>query len=78
MVKIDAAIGKIQEGTYICEDCGGKISEERLVLPFAMLTNFLIDLFHSEIYIKYNVIYVQGEYMERIKTTEIRKTFLKH
>ncbi len=38
MVKIDAAIGKIQEGTYgICEDCGGKISKERLkVLPFAI------------------------------------------
>lgn len=38
MVKIDAALGKLQEGTYgICEDCGGKISEERLkVLPFAI------------------------------------------
>jgi DnaK suppressor protein len=38
MVKIDAALGKIQEGTYgSCEDCGGRISEERLkVLPFAI------------------------------------------
>ncbi|MBI1810731.1 MAG: TraR/DksA C4-type zinc finger protein [Nitrospirae bacterium] len=38
MVKIDAALGKLQEGTYgICEDCGGKISEERLkVLPFSI------------------------------------------
>ena len=38
MVKIDAAIGKIQEGTYgICEDCGGRISAERLkVLPFSI------------------------------------------
>ena len=38
MVKIDAAIDKIQDGTYgICEDCGGKISKERLkVLPFAI------------------------------------------
>lgn len=38
MVKIDAALGKLQEGTYgICEDCGGKISEERLkVMPFAI------------------------------------------
>lgn len=38
MVKIDAAIRKLDEGTYgICEDCGGKISKERLkVLPFAI------------------------------------------
>ena len=38
LVNIDAAIGKIHEGTYgICEDCGGGISEERLkVLPFAI------------------------------------------
>ena len=38
MVKIDAALGKLQEGTYgICEDCGGRISEERLkILPFAI------------------------------------------
>ena len=38
MVKIDAALGKLQEGTYgICEDCAGKISKERLkVLPFAI------------------------------------------
>jgi len=38
MVKIDAALGKLQEGTYgICEDCGGKISKERMkVLPFAI------------------------------------------
>ncbi len=38
LVKIDAAIRKLDEGTYgICEDCGGKISEERLkVLPFAI------------------------------------------
>ncbi len=38
MIKIDAALGKLQEGTYgICEDCGDKISEERLkVLPFAI------------------------------------------
>ncbi|MCG2708864.1 MAG: TraR/DksA C4-type zinc finger protein [Thermodesulfovibrionales bacterium] len=38
MVKIDAALEKLQEGTYgICEDCGGKINEERLkVLPFAI------------------------------------------
>lgn len=38
LVKIDAALGKLQEGTHgICEDCGGKISEERLqVLPFAI------------------------------------------
>jgi DnaK suppressor protein len=38
LVKIDAAIRKLEEGTYgICEDCGGKISEERLkILPFAI------------------------------------------
>ncbi|MDI6744941.1 MAG: TraR/DksA C4-type zinc finger protein [Thermodesulfovibrionales bacterium] len=38
MVKIDAVLGKLQDGTYgICEDCGGRISEERLkVLPFAI------------------------------------------
>ncbi|PIW90224.1 MAG: transcriptional regulator, TraR/DksA family protein [Nitrospirae bacterium CG_4_8_14_3_um_filter_44_28] len=38
MVKIDAAIRKLDEGTYgICEECGGKISEERLkVIPFAI------------------------------------------
>lgn len=38
MVKIDAALGKLQEGTYgICEDCGGRIGEKRLkVLPFSI------------------------------------------
>lgn len=38
MIKIDEAIRKLEEGTYgVCEDCGGKISEERLkVLPFAI------------------------------------------
>jgi len=38
LVKIDAAIRKFEEGTYgICEDCGNKISEERLkILPFAI------------------------------------------
>jgi DnaK suppressor protein len=38
LVKIDAAIRKLEEGTYgVCEDCGGRISEERLkVLPFAI------------------------------------------
>ncbi|NTU42763.1 MAG: TraR/DksA family transcriptional regulator [Nitrospirales bacterium] len=38
LVKIDAAIRKLDEGTYgICDDCGEDISEERLkVLPFAI------------------------------------------
>ncbi len=39
LIKIDAALKKIDEGTYgICEDCGDTISEERLkVIPFAIL-----------------------------------------
>lgn len=38
LVKIDAAIRKLTEGTYgICEECGEEISEERLkVMPFAI------------------------------------------
>ncbi|MEW6674891.1 MAG: TraR/DksA C4-type zinc finger protein [Nitrospirota bacterium] len=38
LLKIDEAIRKLDEGTYgICEDCGEKISEQRLkVLPFAI------------------------------------------
>ncbi len=38
LLKIDAALRKIEEGTYgICEDCGGEISKERLkVMPFAI------------------------------------------
>ncbi|HWR89008.1 MAG TPA: TraR/DksA family transcriptional regulator [Dissulfurispiraceae bacterium] len=39
LIKIDAALKKLGEGTYgICEDCGDTISEERLkVIPFAIL-----------------------------------------
>lgn len=39
LIKIDAALKKLDEGTYgICEDCGDTISEERLkVIPFAIL-----------------------------------------
>lgn len=38
LLKIDEALRKINEGTYgICEDCGEKISAERLgVMPFAI------------------------------------------
>jgi len=38
LVKIDAALRKLEEGTYgICEECGEDISEERLkVMPFAI------------------------------------------
>lgn len=37
LLKIDEALGKLDEGTYgRCEDCGEEISEERLkILPFA-------------------------------------------
>lgn len=39
LIKIDAALKKLDEGTYgICEDCGDTISEERLKgIPFAIL-----------------------------------------
>ena len=38
LIKIDAALRKMEEGTYgICEECGDEISEERLkILPFAI------------------------------------------
>ncbi len=38
LIKIDAALMKLQDGTYgACEDCGDEISEERLkVMPFAI------------------------------------------
>lgn len=38
LIKIDAALGKLREGTYwICEDCGEPINVERLkVMPFAI------------------------------------------
>ncbi|MBF0559262.1 MAG: TraR/DksA C4-type zinc finger protein [Nitrospirae bacterium] len=38
LIKIDAAIRKLDEGTYgICEECGEDISEERLkIMPFAI------------------------------------------
>lgn len=38
LIKIDAALRKLDEGTYgICEECGDEISEERLkVMPFAI------------------------------------------
>ncbi len=38
LLKIDEALRKLSEGTYgICEDCGEKISEQRLkILPFAI------------------------------------------
>lgn len=38
LIKIDAALRKLEEGTYgICEECGDEISEERLkVMPFAI------------------------------------------
>lgn len=38
LLKIDAAIRKLDEGTYgTCDDCGDNISEERLkVMPFAI------------------------------------------
>ncbi|MGD0281499.1 MAG: TraR/DksA C4-type zinc finger protein [Dissulfurispiraceae bacterium] len=38
LIKIDAALRKLEEGTYgICEECGEDISEERLkILPFAI------------------------------------------
>ncbi len=38
LIKIDAAIRKLEEGTYgICEECGEEISEERLkIMPFAI------------------------------------------
>lgn len=39
LMKIDAALKKIDEGTYgVCEDCGEEISKERLnIIPFAIL-----------------------------------------
>jgi DnaK suppressor protein len=39
LIKIDAALKKLDEGTYgVCEDCADTISEERLkVIPFAIL-----------------------------------------
>jgi DnaK suppressor protein len=38
LIKIDAALRKLQEGTYgKCEDCGDEVSEERLkIMPFAI------------------------------------------
>lgn len=38
LIKVDAAIRKLEEGTYgICEECGEEISEERLkIMPFAI------------------------------------------
>ncbi len=38
LIKIDAALSKLKEGTYgICEECGDEISEERLrIMPFAI------------------------------------------
>ncbi|MEW5744910.1 MAG: TraR/DksA C4-type zinc finger protein [Nitrospirota bacterium] len=38
LIKIDAALRKLEEGTYgICEECGDEISEERLkIMPFAI------------------------------------------
>lgn len=38
LIKIDAALRKIDDNTYgICEECGDEISEERLkILPFAI------------------------------------------
>ncbi len=38
LLKIDAAIRKLNENTYgVCEDCGDEINEERLkILPFAI------------------------------------------
>lgn len=38
LMKIDAALRKLEEGTYgHCEECGDEISEERLkILPFAI------------------------------------------
>lgn len=38
LMKIDAALRKLEEGTYgICEECGEEISEERLkIMPFAI------------------------------------------
>jgi DnaK suppressor protein len=38
LIMIDAALRKLQDGTYgACEDCGDEISEERLkVMPFAI------------------------------------------
>lgn len=38
LIKIDAALRKLVEGTYgVCEDCGDDISEQRLnIMPFAI------------------------------------------
>jgi len=38
LIKIDAALNKLREGSYgICEECGGEIEEGRLrVMPFAI------------------------------------------
>ncbi len=39
LVEIDAALGRIDDGSYgICADCGGPIGEERLLaVPYATL-----------------------------------------
>jgi DnaK suppressor protein len=39
LVEIDAALGRIEEGSYgLCADCGGLIGEERLLaVPYATL-----------------------------------------
>jgi RNA polymerase-binding transcription factor len=39
LVEIDAALGRIEEGSYgLCADCGGPIGEERLLaVPYATL-----------------------------------------
>ncbi|HEX2426401.1 MAG TPA: TraR/DksA C4-type zinc finger protein [Gaiellaceae bacterium] len=39
VVEIDAALGRIEDGTYgLCADCGGPIGEERLLaVPYATL-----------------------------------------
>lgn len=38
LIKIDAALRKLEDGTYgVCEECGDEISEERLkIMPFAI------------------------------------------
>jgi DnaK suppressor protein len=38
LIKIDAALSKLEDGTYgVCEECGDEISEERLkIMPFAI------------------------------------------
>ena len=39
LVEIDAALGRIEDGSYgLCADCGGPIGEERLLaVPYATL-----------------------------------------